>query len=75
MLSIPTVDKGILMSRKDYELIARAFFEERVEVNRTFIDPVMAERAMRQLAHRLAHELHAENSRFDTVKFICACGF
>lgn len=63
-----TVDRLLIMSRKDYELIARAF---RDTVERHIGDLSSAQAA----ALRLAEALHKDNPRFDRQKFIEACGF
>lgn len=70
MLSNPTVDKGILMSRKDYVLIAQAFKAmQSDELN------VYQETILRKLARRLASELANDNSAFRRDQFLAACGF
>lgn len=59
------------MSRKDYELIAKAINEERIAVslNADYV------RALMLMSHRLASALLSDNPRFNRATFINACGF
>jgi hypothetical protein len=63
------------MTRKHYEMIARAI---RRTVD-TFGDgsdsDSMALGAVRATAERIADELRMDNSRFDRARFMAACGF
>lgn len=57
------------MTRKDYELIARAFSDKRAEYgsrgDKLIVDDIASE---------LANSLHCTNARFDRVRFLRACG-
>lgn len=63
------------MSRKDYELIARAFKDAMDENHRSYIDPTMAEIALKTLAVKLADKLQTDNSAFNRSTFLARCGF
>jgi hypothetical protein len=55
------------VTRKDYELIARVFahFSTICELNETIGG---------RIAERLAEDLAEDNPRFDSAKFLRACG-
>lgn len=57
------------MTRKDYDRLAAAF-----KRNRHFDDPQDVSDRLDALAADLAGELAAENPRFDTARFLKACG-
>lgn len=66
------------MSRKDYVLLAEAIKDEKFHL--THRDLTDAERAagvstLQNFAERLAGRLADQNYRFDTARFITACGF
>jgi hypothetical protein len=56
------------MSRKDYVLIAQTF---KVELEH-FPEH---KQCLRMLAYQLADRLLQDNNRFDTERFLSACGF
>lgn len=56
------------MTRKDYELIADAIKQHSAAANPD------AAAAVRRVAHELTEALSADNSRFDTSRFLKACG-
>lgn len=56
------------MTRKDYELLAKVFNRNTTDLSESqFIK-------FARLAEDLATELQAENPRFDTLRFLKACG-
>lgn len=66
------------MSRKDYELIAQAFRDEarQYQLHTENLDEAAAAlNVLRRMSNRLASRLLDDNSRFDTQKFVTACGF
>lgn len=58
------------MSRKDYELIARAM-REQLEGMSASLPTAFLE----QFAKRLADKLARDNPRFNRERFLIACGF
>ena len=58
------------MSRKDYELIARAIA---VQMKLFAAEPDSQE-AIRSTAERIATALGMDNPRFDRARFLSACG-
>ncbi|AMD58903.1 hypothetical protein V6R85_02545 [Agrobacterium sp. CCNWLW32] len=61
------------MTRKDYETIAAAIRRSRAK-DREGIVRVIAGNMLDDLAEDLAGELAADNPRFDTARFLKACG-
>jgi hypothetical protein len=61
--------KETTMTRKDYELIARAISE----VSKLTMNP-QASIAVRTVAANIAMHLVSQNDRFDRSKFLKACG-
>ena len=59
------------MTRKDYERIAAAVREARECSRGNFEQEIGVSR----VAHRLAYALLNDNERFDTDRFLAACGF
>ncbi len=59
------------MTRKDYEIIARAF---RIANGSITIAPYDAKTALELASTILADDLEKDNSRFDREKFLTACG-
>lgn len=59
------------MNRKDYELIAQAIREE-LKSAEFAVAEVMA---IRHVVSALAVAMRRENPRFDTDRFVRACGF
>lgn len=60
------------MTRKDYELIAKAL-KTQIELSRRF-DEADGEAAVKNIASDLAAELAKENPRFDEGRFLVAAG-
>ncbi len=62
------------MTKKDYELIARAFRETRDSVESDNLS-TRAERfyALEKVARTLADALASDNARFDRARFVAAC--
>lgn len=58
------------MSRKDYELIAKEF-RTVVQASRSAVEVLV----LRMMAKRLAKAFAMDNPRFDTDRFLSACGF
>lgn len=59
------------MTKRHFELIAEAFAAENYMPD----DTEATANVLRRLADRLANEFRAENPRFDTARFMKACGF
>lgn len=57
------------MSRKHFELIAQTFADELASAT-DYIERL----TVRRMATRMARELKATNPRFDTDRFLTACG-
>lgn len=57
-----------MLSRKDYEMIAKAILQE-LQING------MARHTLAAIAERMAVYLQADNPRFDRKRFLTACGF
>jgi hypothetical protein len=62
------------MTKKDYELIARSFKSQIVRIDVTKRDAVAALSPLFAAARELATAFSAENPRFDTGRFLRACG-
>lgn len=60
------------MTRKDYELIAKAL-KTQIEISRTYGE-TDGELAVANIAYDLADALVIENPRFDKNRFFVACG-
>lgn len=58
------------MTRKDFELIAKAIARAGASTS----TPIVVQEALDDLARDLAGELKADNPRFDTARFLRACG-
>lgn len=58
------------MTRKDYEMVAKAI---KRQVDRGILDPNECD-ILEDLALELAGEFAADNPRFDTKRFLAACG-
>lgn len=60
------------MTRKDYELIAGCLRDEIAvsEANHEIVSPV----ALKECARALARDLGNDNNRFDSLRFLRACG-
>ncbi len=56
------------MTRKDYELIARSIFVDRETVEES------QKKVVDFVAKGLAHQFKAMNPRFDSIRFLLACG-
>ncbi len=56
------------MTKKDYELIARSIFVDRETVEES------QKKVVDFVAKGLAHQLKAMNPRFDSIRFLIACG-
>lgn len=66
------------MTRKDYEMIAATIREAQVRVAETVPSDAEAStqlRGVRRAAAHLATAFMIDNSRFDTVRFLKACGY
>ena len=59
------------MSKKDYVLIAKVIMAERITWCK---DAIIAHKAIDSIAHTLAQTLKLENPRFDSDRFLTACG-
>lgn len=66
------------MSKKDYELIARALRASRVTIgdvnSETGSRKAIFNNGIDNAAARLADALGAENAKFDRARFLAACG-
>jgi hypothetical protein len=62
------------MTRKDYELIARAFRITKETVRTDTLDPVMRTAGVNMAAKELAAALSRDNARFNRERFLQACG-
>jgi hypothetical protein len=60
------------MTRKDYELIAKAL-KTQIEISRTYNEKD-GELAVSNIAYDLVKDLATENPRFDKDRFLVACG-
>ena len=58
------------MTRKDYQLIASSILSEL----RCYDNSTPENSAIKELAQRLSYELSLDNPRFDTARFLTACG-
>jgi hypothetical protein len=58
------------MTRKDYNLIALSVLNELS----CYDDLTSEATAIRELARRLSYNLSMDNPRFDTARFLTACG-
>jgi hypothetical protein len=69
------------MTRKDYEIIAAAIRATRERIDATTCsetekwDRQLQQRGVRRAAAHIADALHEDNPRFDTARFLTACGF
>lgn len=65
------------MTRKDYELIAKAIrdTQERIKNDATNEDRTEQLRGVRRTAAHIAQALAADNGRFDAGRFLTACGY
>jgi hypothetical protein len=58
------------MTRKDYQLIASGILSEL----RCYDNQTPENKAIKELAERLSYELGMDNPRFDSNRFLTACG-
>jgi hypothetical protein len=67
------------MSKKDYELIARALKDSKPQskLNANYQDNVYFERMVvwESVINKVAAEMENENPRFNRAKFLQACGY
>lgn len=61
------------MTKKDYELIAKAI-KSAITYEQTFTDSNTGTRSIAGVAFNLADDLARENSRFNREIFLTACG-
>ena len=61
------------MTRKDYELIAKAIKDVGLFYHVMGCRDVVTERVLSSVARELARELGAENPRFDQERFMESC--
>lgn len=68
-----------MMTKKDYERLAKAVLDTQARIIQDeTVHGLIADaqlRGVRRTAAHLADALKAENDRFDTVRFLKACGF
>jgi hypothetical protein len=58
------------MTRKDYQLIASSV----LSTLRCYDNDTLENKAIKELAERLSYELGMDNPRFDSNRFLTACG-
>jgi hypothetical protein len=64
----------IVMTKKDYELIAKTILPSVIEAG-LFGASRIRMLVVEEIAYNLAYAFKQENSRFDHAKFLKACGF
>ena len=62
------------MTKKHYEMIARIIAQGREEANKDNRFSHGGQTALGLLSARLAKEFEKDNPRFDSAKFLAACG-
>lgn len=63
------------MTRKDYELIAKAINDTRLRIGDDLGHNPEQNRGVRRAAAHLADALAQDNPRFDAQRFLTACGY
>jgi hypothetical protein len=62
------------MTKKDYIVIAKAVNKAYISLSYASVNMGETKRSLQTVADALAYELKLENARFDSNKFIEACG-
>lgn len=65
------------MTRKDFQLIADTILEQKrdIEAQATSVHPGAELKQLRETANNFAKSLSRTNPRFDSERFVTACGF